>query len=472
MLMPLIILPSPFLTDPKTIMPLGVLYIGTAIRFAGHECVVIDLGGVENYTEYTINELTKYKKELTKVGISITTSQAQIARELTVEIRKHFPGIKIIVGGPHVTHAMLAHNRIPIRTQNLVDDIEDNYDVYVIGDAEKAIIQAFDPDSPKRIDASHKLSPHYVDDVYLNEIPFPDRSLLDVKSYHYNMGMVAINENNAINIMSQRGCPYTCRFCASRMDKYGRLLRKTDRIKVIDEIRHLYHTYGYTDYTFYDDELNVNPKLGTLLDSLKDLQMEVGQEFRFRSFVKSNIVTEQQMKNLAEAGFKVVATGAESGSERILTNMAKRSTKDHNTRCVEWAHKYGIYSKSIMSLGHPGESPETLAETEKWLDEVQLTDVNFTIISALPSSAYFDSTKFENGVWVYTAPETGDKLYDEGIDWTKTVHFYNGDPSLDYEATVFTDYLSKQDLIDWHTYLENKYKEQKIDPNFNSMFSV
>jgi hypothetical protein len=109
---------------------------------------------------------------------------------------------------------------------------------------------------------------------------------------------------------------------------------------------------------------------------------------------------------------------------------------------------------------------------EKWLDEVQLTDVNFTIISALPSSAYFDSTKFENGVWVYTAPETGDKLYDSGIDWTKTVHFYNGDPSLDYEATVFTDYLSKQDLIDWHTYLENKYKEQKIDPNFNSMFSV
>ena len=110
------------------------------------------------------------------------------------------------------------------------------------------------------------------------------------------------------------------------------------------------------------------------------------------------------MKELAEAGFKVIATGAESGSQRILTNMLKKANVQHNTQVVEWAREYGIYTKSIMSLGHPGESPETLKETEDWLDKVKLDDVNFTIISALPSSAYYDSAKLENGVWVYTSP--------------------------------------------------------------------
>ena len=55
-------------------------------------------------------------------------------------------------------------------------------------------------------------------------------------------------------------------------------------------------------------------------------------------------------------------------------------------------------------------------------------------------------------------PETGDRLYDIGIDWTEVVHFYNADPHVKYESTVYTDYLSREDLVKWHTYFEKKYK--------------
>ena len=51
---------------------------------------------------------------------------------------------------------------------------------------------------------------------------------------------------------------------------------------MVEEVEFLYKTYGYTDFTFYDDELNVDPDLGSLLNQLKDLQMKVGQAFRFR----------------------------------------------------------------------------------------------------------------------------------------------------------------------------------------------
>lgn len=465
MIIPLINLPSPFLTDEKTLMPLGLLYLGSAIEMEGHKCVVIDLAGKKDYLSYTIAELEKYQTELISVGIGITTSQAPIARELSKEIRNHFPGIRIVAGGPHVTHCLQSSRRQPLRTEKIVSDLHSNYDTLVIGDAEKAILSAVQPLAPKIIDASVKVSPYYVDSDYLNKMPYPARHLLDIHSYHYNLGHSKILEVNAINIMSQRGCPYSCRFCANRMDTTGRMVRKTSSAKVIGEIEYLYHTYGYTDYTFYDDELNVDPKLGTLLNELKDLQMRIGKTFRFRCFVKANLVTKVQMKELAEASFKVIATGAESGSERILKNMLKKSTKLHNTQVVEWAKEYGIYTKTIMSLGHSGESPETLKETEDWLDKVKLDDVNFTIVSALPTSAYYDNAIFQNGVWVYTSPETGDKLYDVGIDWTEVVHFYNADPNVPYSPTVYTDFLSQDDLSEWHRYFEQKYKPRgfKVD---------
>lgn len=456
MIIPLVNLPSPFLTDERTLMPLGLLYLGASIEYHGGDCHIIDLAGKENYIGEMLDELESMDPYV--VGIGLTSSQVPIARQLVSAIRAYFPNIRIIGGGPHVTHTFQASKRQPERTKKLIDDLKETYDVLVMGDAEKAIFEAVQVYAPKLIDATHKLSPFYVDSDYLDKLPFPSRHLVDVDSYNYNLGMVKITEANAVNIMSQRGCPYSCRFCASRMDKYGRTLRRTSNLKIVDEIVHLYNTYGYTYFTFYDDELNVDPNLNTLLSQLKDVQMDLGQEFQFRAFVKVNLCTKDQIKAFAEAGFKVIATGAESGSERILKNMNKKVTVEQNTKVVDWIHEYGMYAKSIMSLGHPGESPETLEETDKWLEKVKLDDVNFTIIECLPSSVYYDHAKEKNGVWVYTVPETKDKLYDVGIDWTQEVHYYNGSGEVEYNPTVYTDTLSQADLKRWHRWFEGKYK--------------
>lgn len=320
-MIPLVNLPSPFLTDEKVLMPLGLLYIGAAIEHAGQKCAIIDLAERDDYIAYTINQLDLLEADV--VGIGLTSSQVPIGRRLVMALRNAFPYLKIIAGGPHVTHTFQAARRQPQRTKKLVDDLNSTYDVLVMGDAEKAIFAAVADKAPKLIDATIKISPYYVDSEYLDTIPFPARHLIDVKSYHYNLGMVKVKENNAVNIMSQRGCPYSCRFCASRMDKYYRSLRRTSDLKIVQEIEFLHKTYGYTDFTFYDDELNVDPNLNTLLKELKDVQFRLGKEFRFRAFVKVNLCTREQMKALAEAGFKVIATGSESGSDRILTNMNK-----------------------------------------------------------------------------------------------------------------------------------------------------
>ena len=445
-------------------MPLGLLYIAASAEHHGHRVCIIDLAGSRDYLDQAVRELSRLRPEPSAVGLGLTASQARLARELAGAIRREFPGIRVIAGGAHVTHCIQASRRQPERTRKLLSDLDKNYDVLVTGDGELAALAAFAQNPPKLIDASVASSPYYVSSQCLDRLPYPARHLVDVRSYHYNLGHVRILGSNAVNIISQRGCPFACRFCAGRMDAFARAVRRPSVSKVLSEIEHLYATYGYTDFTFYDDELNADRNLGRLLAGLKDLQTRLGREFRFRCFVRADLVTREQMRELAVAGFRVIAIGAESGSPRILANMNKRVTKDQNTRVIAWAREAGIYTKAIISIGHPGESPETLAETERWLDEVRLEDVNFTIVSALPSSCYYDNAVFRSGVWVYTCPESGDRLYDLGVDWSETVHFINAAPSAEYQPSVYTDYLSPGDLADWHRHFERKYKTPQEEP--------
>ncbi len=457
MIIPLIIPPSPYLINPRALMSLGVLYVAGYIESRGDKCVVIDLAGIDDYINYTINELKKIK--FSNVGISATSGQACYTIKIAKAIKQEFPDVKIIGGGPHFTHTCIAHKRTPQRTQKFINDFNKYFDCYVLGDGEKAIYEAILSEN-KVIDATVPTSPSYVSSEDLDSFPFPARHLIDMDSYSYSLG--DYKERKAINIISQRGCPYGCRFCCSRVDRYSRLTRKTSVNKSIQEIEYLYNTYKYTDFCFYDDELNVNSELDNFLNDFKNLKTKLGADLRFRAFLKSNLTSREQMKKLADAGMFIAVIGGESGSERILKNINKKSTVEQNTKFIEYAREFGIKAKCIMSLGHPGETPETLKETENWLEKVKLDDVNFTIVSCLPSSFYYDyAVKKSNGVWVYTVPENGDKLYSIDVNFHDKPNILNGSLDYGYESTVWTDALTQDDLVKWHAYLENKFKLKK-----------
>lgn len=458
MTIPIIIPPAPYLTNPKALMPLGVLYVAGYAEQKGDHVVLIDLAGIDNYVEYAMEKLSGLS--FSYAGISATSGQIYYVLNVVKELRKRFPKVKIIGGGPHFTHTHIAHKRTPARTQHFMDDFNNYFDVYVIGDGEKGFYEAMETDK-KVVDCTVPSSPSYMTDDDLNNSPIPARHLLDIDSYAYDFGCPTAKSTNAISIMSQRGCPYGCRFCSSRVDRYSRLVRKTSKDKTLSEIEFLYKTYGYTDFAFYDDELNVHPELGLFLNGFKDLQSKVGKEFRFRAFLKSNLCSKPQMKALREAGMIVAVIGGESGSDRIMKNINKKSTVEQNTKFVEFAHEYGIHAKCIMSIGHPGESDDTLKETENWLAKVQLEDVNFTIISCLPSSFYYDyALQRGDGIWVYSAPETGDKLYSYDVDFHAKANILNGNLDYGYESTVFTDFLNPEQLVAWHKHLETTFKRK------------
>lgn len=156
-------------------------------------------------------------------------------------------------------------------------------------------------------------------------------------------------------------------------------------------------------------------------------------------------------------GFRQILVGFESGSPRMLLNMNKHATRDDNTRCVEMLQKAGIKVKALMSLGHPGESYETVDETREWLLKVKPNDVDVTIITVYPGTPYFDDATEAFGndrftAWMYEAAN-GDRLYYRHTDHLKDINFYKGIPGQ-YQSFVWTDTLDRDTMVDCRDDLE------------------
>jgi len=207
-------------------------------------------------------------------------------------------------------------------------------------------------------------------------------------------------------------------------------------------------------FMLYDDELNVNPKIVELMDLIARTQVNLGVEFRLRGFIKAELFTDQQAEAMYRAGFRWILVGFESGHERILTNIQKKASQEDNTRCNKIAKRYRLKVKALMSLGHPGESEETVRATRDWLLSVKPDDFDATVITTYPGTPYFDeAVQSKPGVWTYTYPKTGDRLHSVEVDYREVAEYYKGIPG-EYQSFTFTDYLSQEELVRLRDWLE------------------
>ena len=166
------------------------------------------------------------------------------------------------------------------------------------------------------------------------------------------------------------------------------------------------------------------------------------------------------------AGFRWLLTGFESGDERILKNIEKNADVFANTRCIEYAKKAGLKVKALMSIGHAGESKESIENTKNWLLQTKPEDFDCTIITTYPGSPYFDDAVKENDYYVYTQPRTGDRLYQKELNYLEEPDYYKGDPEGGYKAYVWTDNISSEDLVVERDKLEKEVRE-KLNIPFN-----
>lgn len=449
----IIIPPSPFLADERALPSLGPLRVASELRKNGNYVEVLDLSGVRNYEDITAEYAQT--KGIKNFGITATTPQLPAAAKIRDRLIESVIEPNIILGGPHVTLTHAAYMRdLKIHQEGrgklAFEQLKSNFNKLVVGDGEIAIFQALAENSPAVIEADNRYSNLFLQRGTLDNYAFPARDLIDLDSYHFS-----VDGKRAFSVIGQLGCPFECGFCGGRDSQSFRLTRTRSVGNVIDEIESVIKDprnkeSGYEAVMFYDDELNVNKgSLEKLCTELTRLQDKLGLEMRFRGFVKAELFTEEQAKLMYQAGFRVLLSGVESGSDLMLKTMKKHTTADINKRALEISQKAGLKFKALMSLGHPGESEETISQSIKWILNNKPDDVDWTIITEYPGSPYFDHSTYDDttSAWIYTEPSTGNRLWSSSVDYVKDAEYYKGIPGK-YSSYVWTDYLSSLQLVE------------------------
>ena len=434
--------PSEFLLDERVFVSLGILKVASALEAAGISVDHLDLAGVENFMEVVEDYAQTHSPEC--YALTATTPQMPSAARIAEFLR---PKARVILGGPHATliNAAARKENPKGRGHAALMDLLAKFDAVVAGDGEVAIFRALKERG--LIDADDPGSALWQKSSDFEASPWPARHLVDIESYHYS-----VDDRSALSLICQLGCPFECGFCGGRLSPMLRRIRTRSAESVIDEMTHLHKTYGVTGLMFYDDELNVNKGIVELMRKIS----LTGVDWRLRGFVKSELFTEEQAEAMYEAGFRWLLCGFESAHPRILKNINKKATVEDNTRMLKTAHKYGLKVKALMSMGHPGESRETVQTTKEWLLSEKPDDFDCTIITTYPGCPYYDSAK-HLGDDLYCYEFNGDRLYSKDVNFATDAMYYKGKPG-DYKSYVWTDYLKPEELVKLRDDLESEVR--------------
>ena len=308
--------PSPFLLDERVFLPLAHAQLAAILEVKEHKVDVLDLAGYADFVEKTLFQLKKETYDF--VGLSATTPQFQYAIQILREIKKEYPSMPVILGGPHAT--VIGNLR-----RNILENIKANpemkdhphvmdlnipsleeFDKIIEGEGEALLESAFSHEGEKWVGPG--MVPKAEGSKYLSDLPFPDREKFDFASYKWELEDRDDVMHKGTNVMDQRGCPFGCYFCSGRNTAVYRVARQRRPEHVVAELDFLSKKYGLRAFMFYDDEFNVN----------KDYTIELcnllkGKNYVLRGFVKSELFIKfpEVAEAMAAAGFVEVCTGVE-----------------------------------------------------------------------------------------------------------------------------------------------------------------
>jgi anaerobic magnesium-protoporphyrin IX monomethyl ester cyclase len=458
----LVIPSSGFLLDQRVFMSLGILNVAAMLERDNIPVEVLDLSGVADYEKVVACHATENRADV--YGLTATSPQMPDATIIARTIRRSNPSARTIIGGPHPTLVLAARKLEQKRGRSgravrALEQLLAEFDVIVAGDGEFAVLEALKPTAPRIVDGDDPKSSLFLTNQSLDELPWPARHLLDVSSYHYS-----IDGERALSLIGQRACPFKCTFCSGRNSPFLRRVRTRSTENIVGEVLHLHHAYGVRGLMWYEDELTVNPQLLPLMNRLADEQEKLGVSFRMRGFVKAEMLRDDQAAAMYRAGFRWILVGFESGHPRILQNIEKVATVEDNDRCMDIATRHGLKVKALMSIGHAGESAETIEATRQWVLNSGAADFDCTVITPYPGSPYYDDAlETSPGVWTYAHPKTGDRLHQREIDFSQVSNFYKGIPGQ-YTAYTFTDHLRTNELVNLRDGFESSVRSALAIP--------
>jgi len=371
---------------PASWPPLGILYLAKILGERGIETSVLD----QPAKGFTVEETVKWveKEDPDILGFSTISSSGHTAALISDKVKNKNPNITIVFGGHYATfNADRVLNKYP------------SVDIIVRGEGEKTIVDLLDC-LRNKINLKKVLGISFMDggDLVstpnrpliedLDSIPFPDRSLLDV-DYHSTIAGANIAVKKFTSILSSRGCVHRCRFCSSQ--KFAcNIWRSRSVENILEELQYL-KSDGFDQFIFVDDSFTLNQK--RVIELCKSIRKEK-LDIEWICEGRVDNCSYDMMKELSEAGCKVIFLGIESANQRVLDYYNKNITPQQSEEAVKTTRRAGIdVIIGSFILGAPDETKEEIQNTLNFAEKLPIDYPRFNILEVDPGTDIWNELK-------------------------------------------------------------------------------
>jgi radical SAM superfamily enzyme YgiQ (UPF0313 family) len=224
----------------------------------------------------------------------------------------------------------------------------------------------------------------------LDSLPRPAFDLVDME--RYRRIWVGRHGYYSTNLVTTRGCPYHCNWCAKPI--YGQRYAVRSPEAVAGEMSWLAATWAPDHVAFMDDIFGLKPGW---IESFAAAVAERGVKIPFKCLSRADLLSEPVVAALARAGCRTVWIGAESGSQRVLDAMEKGVRVEEIRAAAARLRRAGIECGFFLQFGYPGETWEDVLATRKLVRECAPDDIGISVSYPLPGTRFFERVKDELG---------------------------------------------------------------------------
>jgi anaerobic magnesium-protoporphyrin IX monomethyl ester cyclase len=376
-------------------MPIGTLYAAAALRGNGFSVVAFDsmleapsAGFGERLAAHRPSIVAVYEDDFNFLSKMCLTRMREVAWEIAQAARA--------VGAITIVHGSDS-------TDNPALFLQNGFDYVLCGEAEETLVRLcasiLRAEEAPEIDGLVKLDQHgqpvrssqkLSKNPAWSELSFPARDLIEMAPYR--AAWLDAHGYFSMNMVSSRGCPYRCNWCAKPIS--GNIFHLRPAAAVAEEMRQLKVEAKVDHIWFGDDIFALNHHW------MEEFAAEVTKKnaavpFKIQS--RADLMSEQTVQHLKTAGCAEVWMGVESGSQAVLNAMDKGLSLPSVITARNLLKKAGIRTCYFLQFGYPGEAWTELQETIAFVRETRPDDIGISFSYPLPGTPFYERVQAELG---------------------------------------------------------------------------
>lgn len=364
---------NPNLITTSLYEPLGLEYLAASVK--GYNVRILDMRIDQNLNK----ELLNFRPNL--IGITAYTCDFNITKQILKEIKQFDKSIRTVVGGHHAT--FLPNDFVlPYVDAIFLGYADSTFPQYVnaFGDPEQMInipsIGIIDKD--KVFFTKKEISKPDLD-----VLPLPDRSLTLKYQNNYHDPV----RNQLTLLMTSRGCPFRCNFCACWKLMDGKYVTRTPE-SIILELKSLHKE---TDVVYFSDD-NTFGNVGRMW-KLSELIKKNSIKKKLQMYARADTIVKHQdlFEDLKSAGLQFITIGLESFQDKDLDYYNKRTSISTNNQAILILKKLDIHILAHFII-RPEYTMEDFDQLYKYVNENNLFRPAFPVLTPLPGTELYEET--------------------------------------------------------------------------------